>query len=199
MKVYLGPYKDWFGPYQLADFLQYVGFSEETCHKIGERLSKTFINDICEWVNSKKKRKVKVKIHDYDTWNLDHTLSLIILPALLKLKEDKSGVPNVYNEDVPDDLKSDSDDFESLKRKWDYVLDEIIFAFNSQEDDWESQFCSGEIDFCFEKIKGNEKFLELKHGKNDTFKIDFEGRSLYQKRITNGFILFGKYYEALWT
>ena len=29
-------------------------------------------------------------------------------------------------------------------------------------------------------------------------KYDFEGRKEYQKRISNGFRLFGKYYQALW-
>ena len=55
MKVYIGPYKNWIGPYQIADLLQYIGFSEDTCHKIGERLSKTFLNTICLWIDSKKK------------------------------------------------------------------------------------------------------------------------------------------------
>lgn len=198
MKVYIGPYKDWFGPYQIADLLQYIGFSKDTCYKIGERLSKTFLNTICIWIDSKKKRKTKVKIHDYDIWNLDHTLSLIILPALLKLKEDKSGVPNVSNEDIPDDLKTDSDDFNIIQKKWEYVLNEIIFAFQSQTEDWKNQFNSGNIDIQFKKID-NEDFFEMVNGPNHTFQIDSEGRDRYQKRISNGFILFGKYYESLWT
>lgn len=36
---------------------------------------------------SKKKRKIKVTIHSYDMWSLDHTLALIILPALKKFKK----------------------------------------------------------------------------------------------------------------
>ena len=39
---------------------------------------------------------------------------------------------------------------------------------------------------------------EMKHGPHHTFKIDWEARSKYQDRITNGFRLFGKYYENLW-
>ena len=198
MKVYIGPYKNWIGPYQIADLLQYIGFSEDTCHKIGERLSKTFLNTICLWIDSKKKRKTKVKIHGYDIWNLDHTLSLVILPALLKLKEDKQGVPNVSNEDVPDVLKTDSDDFDLLQKKWDYVLNEIIFAFQSQTEDWESQFCSGEIDITWEETD-NKDFFQMVKGPKDTYEIDFEASKKYQERISNGFVLFGKYYESLWT
>lgn len=205
MKVYIGPYKNWAGPYQLADLLQYVGFSKNTCYKIGEKLSKTFLNTICLWIDSKKKRKIKVKIHDYDIWNLDRTLSLIILPALLKLKEDKGGVPNVSNEDVPEELRSNDEEyfsndnsFDLMVSKWDYVLNEIIFAFKSQTEDWESQFMSGEIDIAWEETD-NKDFLQMVRGSRDTFQIDSEGIKKYQERISNGFRLFGKYYESLWT
>jgi len=34
MKVKIGPYINWFGPYQFADLFKYIGFSEETCEKI---------------------------------------------------------------------------------------------------------------------------------------------------------------------
>lgn len=198
MKVYIGPYKNWIGPYQIANLLQYIGFSKDTCHKLGKKLSKTFLNTICEWIDSKKNRKIKIKIHDYDIWQLDHTLSLIILPTLLKLKEDKCGVPNISNEDVPDDLKTDSNDFDLLEKKWKYVLDEMIFAFKSLTEDWESQFMSGEIDIQWKK-SDNGHFFEMIKGPKDTFKIDSEGRYKYQNRISNGFMLFGKYYESLWT
>jgi hypothetical protein len=36
-------------------------------------------------------QKVKVKIHNYDVWSLDHTLAHIIHPALVKLKDCKQG------------------------------------------------------------------------------------------------------------
>jgi hypothetical protein len=177
MKVYIGPYKN---------------------NTIFFRLP--IIHSIYEYFRSK--RKIKVKIDHYDVWNLDHTLSLIILPALIKLKEDKGGVPNVSNEDVPDNLKTteeyNNDDFDLLLKKWDYVLDEIIFAFKSKQEDWESQFCSGEIDIRWEETD-NEHFFQMVRGPKDTFKIDYEGRNKYQERISNGFKLFGKYYESLWT
>ena len=36
---------------------------------------------------SSGKRKINIEIDNYDTWNLDHTLALIIYPALLSLKQ----------------------------------------------------------------------------------------------------------------
>jgi hypothetical protein len=40
--------------------------------------------------------------------------------------------------------------------------------------------------------------MEMRKGPRDTHEIDSEGMARVQARITNGFRLFGKYYEALW-
>ena len=82
MYVKIGKYKNWTGPYQLANLLQKVGVSEDRCHELGTKLSNTFVNDICQWIDSKRKRKIEIKIHNYDTWNMNHSLSMIILPKL---------------------------------------------------------------------------------------------------------------------
>jgi len=126
--------------------------------------------------------KVSVHIDDFDTWSMDHTLAYIIDPMLKQLKLTKHGAPNVDNKDVPKELRSEPAKHDICPThfdKWDWVLDEMIFAFESKHTDWEEQFHSGE---------------RLNH----TFKIDMKGRKAYQKRISNGFRLFGKYYENLW-
>jgi hypothetical protein len=61
-----------------------------------------------EWIHSKKKRIEIVKIHPRDTWNMDHTLSLIILPMLKQLKATKHGAPHVEDSDVPEEFRSTS-------------------------------------------------------------------------------------------
>ena len=53
MKVYLGPYVNWIGPYQIADKIPFI--SEDTQEKIGEWISETWVQDFCEWINSKQK------------------------------------------------------------------------------------------------------------------------------------------------
>jgi len=126
--------------------------------------------------------KVSVHIDDFDTWSMDHTLAYIIEPMLKQLKLTKHGAPIVDNKDVPKELRSEPAKHDICPThfdKWDWVLDEMIFAFESKHTDWEEQFHSGE---------------RLNH----TFKIDMKGRKAYQKRISNGFRLFGKYYENLW-
>jgi len=156
----------------------------------------------------RRTQKVKVHIDRWDTWNMDGTLAHIVLPMLIQLKETKHGAPNVDKEDVPKDLWPNEAEEEAYRTngqtdihffaRWDWVVDEMIFAFASKMEDWEDQFYSGKHDVYFEKVPGEAGMSELKHGPNNTFKVDREGMQAYQDRISNGFRLFGKYYESLW-
>jgi hypothetical protein len=167
-------------------------------------------------------RDVNVVIHNYDTWNMDHTLALIALPMLKQLKATKHGVPMIDYEDMPEDLQYISraydtravydmldqsqlpewDDLNELEfqRKikcWDWIMDEMIWAFEQiLDDNHEEQFYSGESDIYWEKLENG--YSEMKRGPNDTLKIDFEGLKKHNERIGNGLKLFGKYYRSLW-
>lgn len=179
MKIYIGPYRKWNG--------------------LLRRLTK-------------KERRIKIKIHKYDTWSMNHTLALIIVPMLKQLKETKHGAPNVDDEDVPENLRStnakpkenehDLDEFHF--DRWDYVLDEMIFAFESIVDDsWEDQFYSGKSDIGWKLINPEEtdkekQFYEMIKGPNDTYKVDNDGLKAYNNRIDNGTRLLGKYFRNLW-
>mgnify|MGYP003351100966 CR=1 FL=1 len=92
MRVRIGPYLNWWGPYQIADLLRYVGVPKERRQKIGDRLAGTPLLAICEWIHARRKRTVKVHIDNYDVWGMDNTIALIALPLLKKLKEKKYGV-----------------------------------------------------------------------------------------------------------
>ena len=80
-------------------------------------------------------RKVSVVIDNTDVWNLDDTLSRIIHPALVAIKAAKGGAPFVHNYDLPESMHTDPDtaldDSESWHPKWAWVLDEMIFAFDT--------------------------------------------------------------------
>jgi hypothetical protein len=149
-------------------------------------------------------RKVKVRIDPSDTWNMDETLAHIIVPMLKQIKESKHSSPYVDDEDVPDHLRSTEThekengyDFDKCHvERWEWILNEMIFAFESKTYDWEEQFYSGEIDTNW--IKQENGFYQMVNGPNDTFKVDEKSRKLYYKRMGNGFRLFGKYYESLW-
>lgn len=192
MKVKIGPYKEWIGPYQLADMIFFVnrrGIYEDpknelwrykTAERFGEWLADTWINDFCNWLHLRKKRKIVVKLDRWDTWSMDTTLAHIIHPMLVQLKETKHGAPWIEDEDVPEHLRStaappkenewDTDEF--FFDRWDWVLDEMIFAFKHEKnDDWK------------------DSFYETK---------DYEGIREIEDRMRNGFRLFGKYYNGLW-
>jgi hypothetical protein len=238
MKVYIGPYKSWIGPYQLAEKLCFWvkdeidehGFSDKPnwVHNFGEWLAHgsvapapkvgessklgdprpvTRLYKILSWLDSKKERKISVRLDPWDTWSMDHTLSYIILPMLQQIKDDTMGAPFVNDEDVPEELKSTSaspkenewDTDDNHFKRWDYVLDEMIFAFNTKtgtDQDWEDRFHAGEHDV--EWIKQEDGNFLMTRGPDDTSRFDAEGQKAYQARISNGFRLFGKYYESLW-
>jgi len=151
-----------------------------------------------------------VKIDRYDTWSMDHTLADIILPMLKQLNAEKHGAPHVDDEDVPMELQSwvspSKDEYDTDGHhfaRWDYVLNEMIFAFECKVDDtWQEKFSSGEHDMksvpCKWDENGKPTLYNFEKGPNDTYKCDYEGMREVQKRITNGFRLFGRYYENLW-
>ena len=200
MKVYIGPYKNWIGPYQLADMIPFI--SEDTSFRIGTWLSKTWVNTVCEWIDSKQQRNIKVRIDKYDTWNMNDTLAHIILPMLKQLKATKHGSQFVDDEDVPVHMRhGDPEGYDNwVHYKWDWVLNEIIWAFEQElNDDWEAQFTHGTPVYVDEEVE-HEKYGTCYTFKqtNPDYWVDREGIKEYNERINNGIRLFGKYYRGLW-
>ncbi len=236
MKIYISRYRDhWISPYTILDYLfwwtdwskcsrrkgipsleqerDYVEHPEWV-ERWSDRL--TPISRAIQWIGQRVYPRIEyVKIDRWDTWNMDHTLALIVLPMLRQLKDAKHGAPLVDDEDVPEPLRStaaepkenewdtDSNHFD----RWDWVIGEMIFAFECKLDDsWEDQFREGEIDMIWipvdaagnEVPRGEHKYYRMEHGPKDTYQCDYEGMKVVQKRIENGFRLFGKYYQALW-
>jgi hypothetical protein len=170
------------------------------------------------WVLDRVHPKIDyVKIDRYDTWSMDHTLGHIVLPMLKQLQASKHGAPNVDDEDVPEGFglrsteaaakENDWDTDENWHKRWDFVLKEMIFAFECKMDDsWEDAYRSGVMDVITvpvdadgnEVAKGEHKYWQMKDGPNNTYKCDYEGMRVVEARIQNGFRLFGKYYQALW-
>jgi hypothetical protein len=148
-----------------------------------------------------------VKVDRWDTWSADYTMALVILPVLKQLKEQKTGYCLVKDEDTPEEFRSHNapphKDYEwddNAEKRFDWVLDEMIFAFEHIVDDsWEEKFHSGEHDIQWVDCEDNPMLKQMTHGPNHTFKWDMEGQKKVEARIDNGLVLFGKYYRALWT
>ena len=195
MKVYIGPYKNWIGPYQIADAiffwvdrraiwvegdLRENRWDYKAADKFGEWLSTTWVDNFCDWINNKfKQRKVKVRIDPYDTWSMDHTLALIVHPMLIQLKATNHGYFSSDPEDVPhigkgDEVECGFNDTLAHDR-YNWIMDELIWTFGQLADiDSDMEYYSEETGW------------------------DMEGRKKQEDRIKNGLRLFGKYYRGLW-
>lgn len=216
MRVYIGPYTDrWISRVhdrymdrKYSDGI-WPNYDKESDAPVDERAIEA-LEDALQWVYNhtinlyldRKERKIKVKIDRYDTWSMDHTLAPIILPMLKQLQTSKHGSPFVDDEDVPEELRSTSappkendwDIDDNHHKRWEWVIGEMIWAFEQKaRDDWESDY------YKFEDCKPN------KESENWSERIgsklvweDPEGRKAHQERMSNGFRLFGKYYECLW-
>ena len=152
--------------------------------KIGKYPSHRFYHNwLYNWFGYSPKQRTSIKIHKWDTWSMDDALAPIILPMLVQLKETKHGAPMVDMKDVPKELRATKKQLDAYSKggdtdpkhfeRWDWILDEMIWAFEQKcRDDWMEDY--------------------------DYNKWDSEGGKAHQERMTNGFKLFGKYYESLW-
>jgi hypothetical protein len=205
MKIEIGPFVTYMGPYQIAEKIlfwipkyddnrfEYSKGYDKYVYPLGEFLAgkkkDSLLTKLCNWIDSKQKRKVKIHIDPYDTWNMDHTLALIILPMLKQLQEKRHGSPMVHPEDVPENLRASThqhyddqkcfdwyteDPVENLVHvRWEWVMNEMIWTFE--------QLVDKDSDFKFFE-KGFDSVEYTKH----------------HARVDNGLKLFGKYYEGLW-
>lgn len=187
MKVKIGPYPKHLtcnihSKYMVNKYGVYYEDNQTTFEHILEKLEDG-IQCVYDKINQlyffNKEQKRKVVIDDYDIWGMDYTLAHIVLPMLERLKDAKAGAPFVDDSDVPDNIKStsakpkenewDTDEFHF--QRWDYVLNEMIYAFELKlDDEWE--YSSG---------------------------ISDDDRLKMHERQQNGFVLFGKYYNGLWS
>lgn len=181
MLVRIGPYRKYIGIYQLTGKLSVFGVPFEKCTEIGDYLAKhNFINVVFKWFNNFE-RRFQIRIDPYDTFNLDDTMARIILPLLQQLKTTKQGSPYVDQFDVPSYLRDTPAEQQAYRnsgitnnkffKRWDWVLEEIIFAFTCKVYGWSD---------------------------SDLFMDSDEVANIVQDRIDNGLYLFAKYYESLW-
>jgi hypothetical protein len=213
MKIYTSKYRNhWVSPYTIADklcFWREIDYDEPWVKRFNK-----LVGPVCEawqWFLDKiHPRIVYIKIDRWDIWSLDHTLADIILPSLKLLQKVKHGSPMVDDEDVPVHLQSEAykrrkkklkdrgfntnelhsidNEDSTLHERWDWVLNEMIWAFEQKTiDDADGQF------FDHSESTGLPWDSDYQGPKYDK-----AGHDAWQARMQNGFRLFGKYYSALW-
>jgi hypothetical protein len=227
MKIYINNYRShWLSPYTILEkvfFWREIDYDEPIIERWADRLNpfSVGLQKILDIIHPKINY---VKIDRWDTWSLDYTLAEIALPMLKQLQATKHGSPYVELEDVPEELRGTSTpeydqqltfdfydearqekdvDYELTHKRWDWVMDEMIFAFEHKVDDsWEDAFREGEIDWktvpCAWDENGKPTMYQMQDGPNNTYKCDYDGMQKVHDRMANGFRLFGKYYQGLW-
>ena len=238
MKIKIGPYKNWYGPYQLAETLCFwakkekdeygIPRTQDWVHDFGEWLAHgevqekkrvrhkfiseprhhTWLYKLLSWIDSKRERTIKIDIDKYDTWNMNNTLAMIIVPMLMQLRVDTHSHPPQFGHDYEKNYMQmdfegegfDIDGDETFKdgmELWQETLDEMIWAFEQVNTDWEDQYHHGHIDFEAVPCEDSDNWM-LEKGPDDTSWIDTKGRERHIERMQNGFALFAKYYWNLW-
>ena len=93
----------------------------------------------------RKNRAFNIHIDDFVAWSLDNTLSHIIHPALIRLKEIKHGYPELwedgmvthhnYDRQLHFDFIDEEVETKYLINKWNDILDKMIYAFGRIKED----------------------------------------------------------------
>ena len=205
------PKDNWLSPYTIIEkviFWREIDYDEPLVENIIKYTKLGWfcgvLYDIRQFIN----RDINyIKIDPWDAWSLEHTLSPIILPILKELKRIKHGAPFIEDADVPPKLRANrdarykgrylapdlhkiSDDVDKkFFKRFDYILNEMIWTFEQLSmDDHEGQFYD-------HTESRKEKDLNKSIRK---LKVDRVGLRKHNERIDNGLRLFGKYYRTLW-
>jgi hypothetical protein len=226
MKINIGPYKSDLIPIHRWEQSYEFWRRPDTCYLPEDEYTKwdkvvfwvfDRLRDITRpinlWANNRE-RKIKVHVDYYDIWSADHTLALVIHPVLLKLKQEQHGYPHVKDEDVPEELRTEGKSPESwtekddnrVKSAWDYVLGEMIWAFEqcSKEDKGDDIFYhnSEQLELITTKQENASYYsVDFNYQKDPTkpkYYVDDDAKKLHYDRIQNGLNLFAKYYFNLW-
>lgn len=151
MKVYINNYRNhWLSPYTICEkifFWREIDYDEPIIERLSNFL-KPFCIGLQKFRNFISPKINYVKIDYWDTWSLYSTLAIIALPMLKQLRESKHGSGFVDMNDVPESMRcTDTEDYDpqytfdfyrepdlqkiqcDIHDRWDWVLDEMIFAF----------------------------------------------------------------------
>jgi hypothetical protein len=174
--------------------------------------------NIGRYIKKSDGRKIDIKVDKFDTWSLDHTLSLIILPALIQLKHTKHGVPSEFVDDRTEDyheqtvfdfMKEDKDEvFQKGCDKWEETIDKMIWSFQQIAiEDYDNKYHHGDMKIGWKETEKKypnpltgqmESMYEMVDENPGEHWYDYEGHMLHEKRIQEGLELFGKYFRNLW-
>jgi len=210
MKIWTSKYRNhWVSPYRILTKICFWEKDEDRIYNLNDDPNNPYepwvklLEPVCQlWqklLDLVHPRFEYIKLDRWDTWSFDHTLADIILPGLKQLRETKQGAPYTDDKDVPEYLRShmaqpkenewDTDSLHFMR--WDWILDEMIWAFEQKVDDTaEDKFFDHSECEPGRKPWDSESYKKVKYDK--------KAHEAWSKRKANGFRLFGRYYENLW-
>lgn len=140
------------------------------------RLVKLLLNDGTKSRMIYRRHNLQVKelvIDDEDIMSFENTLAPLVYAMLLKLQENDVSFGAVDNSDVPVDLRNMNEyDYD----RWQWLLNELIWTFEQVTLEAPVYREPGTL------FEGSVDLTEE-----------------YERRIQNGYQLFGKYLATLWT
>ena len=140
-----------------------------------------------------KNPKIKIKLRPSDTWSIDYAVAPLLLALMKQFKAATVSIAAIENEDAPEELRSDE---AYSNERYNWFLDEVIWALEQTLIDWEDQYYTGDPDIEFQD--NADGTVEIVH-KDTNFKVDYEGVEAHQNRMQNAMMLFGKYFYTLWS
>lgn len=136
------------------------------------------------------KQRGKRGFADCDCWSTDFYLSQIIPQMIKKIKDNKQGLPCSL---FPNALNITEKQEIIAQKKWDIILDNIIYTFITAQDIIDSN-----LFYCPIKHYNNKKYKELRKrfSKLKHIRImSYQECKCYEK----GWELFQEYFFSLWT
>jgi hypothetical protein len=221
MKVKIGKYPSWIGPYQLATILCFWAKSKKDeygvsskpgwVHSFGEILAhgsiepKPTIGEVRPFGGRERPKtwlyKLLDKIHEKKKRKVQvevtrsDVFDLYTTHALILVPMLKKYVEESHGYPVgldPEDVPEELRGDD--ERMWKYIVEEMIWAFENVGKDT-TDFYTGEFDMV---SVFDGKLYSIKQGPNHTADFDQEAWEKFNTRRENGLRLFTKYYFHLW-
>jgi len=157
-------------------------------------------------------KKGKVLFGFKDTFSVNNTLSKVILAGLLKYKEvinakwGRKGIPASISQELIEqgkityqkDFQLSGEDWDKCESYFDYILDEMLYAFSDNEPDimlydFKHTFVKDSVQSCPASISGTYECSNEAESKRYT-----DDMEAHNKRCLEGRLYFAKFFDTLW-
>lgn len=167
---------------------------------------KWYSRDLAYWLK-KQYQRVKYGFPLEESWNFNYTCARWALPRLKQLRDGHVGFPTCFsNNPDPCDKQKYFDFFNEIPNgstqdreygdiKWVEILDKIIWSCEHFEDEIDPIYPEN-YDSRYVVVDVSDKGTKFE--RIDKRKIDWSPVEEHERKLQEGFELFGKYFQNLW-